>query len=72
MKRKILAIASILFLFFIVSDCASLYHDQSMNPCTPNSSLSNAKECEAWKKNYPKEYKAYQKRMEKERQKKGN
>lgn len=62
MKRKTISLALIIFLFLLVSDCATLYHDQSMNPCTENSKLYNKEDCENWKKNFPREYNAYIKR----------
>lgn len=45
--------------------CATLYlpHDMN-NPCKSGPS-SDAVECEYWKKNFPKEYENYLKRMEK-------
>ncbi len=48
----------------LCSDCrttSKIYHDK-YNPCTKGESF-NGLECEAWKKNFPKEYKKYQERI---------
>lgn len=52
-------------LIMICSDCSispkfkkAFYHDQ-MHPCTKDSYLYDSLECEAWKVNYPKQYKRY-------------
>ena len=63
------ALIAVLILLFTVSDCSlspkigrAVYHDK-INPCTPGEN-QNSIECENWKKQFPKEYKRYQKRQD--------
>lgn len=68
-KYKILSVVALTLLFVFTSQCTTLkkisYHHDNENPCTPGSYQDNI-ECEYWKKNFPNEYKAYEKRMKKD------
>ena len=66
--RKITTIFALAILLIFASECVTFkkievkfWHDHN-NPCTPGD-FQNGTECDYWKKNFPKEYKAYQKRM---------
>jgi hypothetical protein len=63
--RKIITIIGTVILLIFTSECSTIktkfWHDNN-NPCTPGD-FQNDTECEYWKKTFPKEYKAYQKRM---------
>ena len=69
--KKIATIFAIAIFLVIASECTTIkkietkfWHDHN-NPCTPGD-FQDSTECEYWKKSFPKEYKAYQKRLNKD------